>query len=131
MPVVLMLILVTGVLAANAMQSALTDRTLATTRQLHQQAFELAEMGAAMVVKDLQSGAPATEQTRVLPLPASPGTAATVSLHRTARHTMPEGFSAGKFEQQHWELTSVGRAARAAAVTQTQGLRRITPVVAP
>jgi hypothetical protein len=130
LPAVLVVIVITSLMAAATLQEVATDRSLATARQLHQRAFEMAELGAAQTIADLQPVLPTLPATRTLQPDALLPDSAEIFWREVARTALPAGYSAGRFVETHTELRSTGRSARNASVTQVVGLRSIVPVEA-
>jgi Tfp pilus assembly protein PilX len=131
LPIVLGLLLVAGIFAATALADATLDRALATTRLLHQRAFEAAERGVRTVFDELANGVTPVPGPRQLPAEATPTDSTEVTVVAVTRGLMPEGYSAGRFIEQVDELRSIGRSARNTQVIQVQGLRSLQPQDAP
>ncbi len=130
LPVVLGIILITGLLAAQAATDLGSHTMLATHRLLQQRAFEAAEQGLAQVRAQMRSGGvpPASQD---LPSPGLPTDSAQVEFATLAVVALPTGFSAGRVVESYHEIRSTGRSARGARVTLVQGLRQLEAQAAP
>lgn len=124
LPVVLGIVLLAGLFAVQASIESGNTTLLATQRQLHQRAFEVAESGIAAVLEQLASGAePAATQT--LRSAATPSDSATVETRIIASLTPPGGSSTGPVDETHYEIRSTGHSARGSDVTVVQGVRQL------
>jgi Tfp pilus assembly protein PilX len=123
-PVALGLALLMALLAASALQDAGLARSLATTRLLHQRAFAAGEIGLAQVATELAPpGAPVPAPRRST-LAAHPTDSVETAVVETLADTLPNGHSAGRIVERHFEVRSTGWSARNTRVVQVEGLRR-------
>lgn len=106
---------------ATALDEAVTSQALGAVRLAQQRAFLAAASGLNR----------ATEQLRHSPafapmeLAIEPPDRLTIEAYATVRSALPQGFSAGQFAEQHYELRSTGLSARGAHSVQVMGLRRL------
>jgi Tfp pilus assembly protein PilX len=129
LPVVLIVLLIAAIIAIQATAESGSTTLLATQRQLHQRAFEAAESGVVAALEQLASGAePAPVQ--ALHSDSIAGESATVQTSVTARLT-PEGFSADRIVETHYEISSTGHSVRGARVSVVQGARQLQTRGAP
>jgi Tfp pilus assembly protein PilX len=129
LPVVLIVLLIAAVIAIQATAESGSTTLLATQRQLHQRAFEAAESGVVAALEQLASGAqPAPMQS--LHSDSIAGESATVQTSVTARLT-PEGFSADRIVETHYEISSTGHSVRGTRVSVAQGVRQLQSRGAP
>jgi Tfp pilus assembly protein PilX len=130
LPVVLGIVLIAGLLAVEAAVESGSTTLLATQRQLHQRAFELAESGITAAMLQLESGAEPTG-TQTLRSAEASSDSSTVATTITARQALPEGFSAGRVMETTYEIRSTGHGARGSNVTVVQGVRQLRTAVTP
>jgi hypothetical protein len=130
MATVLVLILIIALFGISAVHHALLGRALASTRTFHQRAFGLAELGIASEIAGLRAGATLSPIPRLLHPVPSPADGAMVTTREVASNALPQGFSADRFVEKHYEISSEGQSARNARVSALQGLRRVTPLSA-
>lgn len=123
LPVVLGILLATGLLAVQLASDLASQRTLATHRQLQQHAFEAAEYGITHALATLAGGAvpPAVE---VLALPGTRVAQVQVQWRLLRHDTLPAGNSAGRVSESWQALRSTGTSARGTRVTLVQGVRQ-------
>lgn len=127
--VVLGLVAVVGLLCAGALHDALFGEQLAGSRQLHQRAAALAELGVHSGMAQLATTLPSAEHSFALqPLPDSTDRVS-VTLRHLGSAAMPAGFSAGRFSSHHFQIESTGHTARSVRMTLVQGAVRVLPVV--
>jgi Tfp pilus assembly protein PilX len=130
LPVVMGLIVIAGLVALHAATGLGTQSVLATTRLLHQRAFEAGESGVVAAIEQLAAG----EDPPALQVRASAAVAADraqVSFTHVASVSLPEGHSAGRIVESHDEIRSEGQSARNARVAIVQGIRRTQVVARP
>jgi len=130
LPVVLGLIVIAGLVALHAANDLGTQSTLATTRLLHQRAFEAGESGVVAAIEQLAAGEP-PPALQLRTSEAVPADRARVSFSHVARVSLPLGHSAGRIVESHDEIRSEGQSARNARVVIVQGIRRAQVVAAP
>jgi Tfp pilus assembly protein PilX len=130
LPVVLGIVLIAGLLAVQAAIESGSTTLLATQRQLHQRAFELAESGIAAALIQLESGAGPVD-TQTLRSAETSSDSSTVETTITARQTLPEGFSADRIAETAYEIRSTGHGARRSNITVVQGVRQLGIAVSP
>ena len=123
LPLVLVLLLIVAAFSASALDEAVTNRALSTSRLAQQRAFLAAASGLNLAAAALRQDA-AWPQEYPLPSPDH----VRVEMLRTLRNPLPPGYSSGRFAEQFYELHSTGRSTRGARSVQVQGLRRMEPV---
>jgi Tfp pilus assembly protein PilX len=130
LPVVLGIILLVALLAAQSAIELGNTTTLATGRLLQQRAFEAGESGLAAVLDSLQAGAePAARQQ--LQSAGFPADSATVETRLVMQQLLPGGYSSGRVLEAQYEIRSTGHSARSTAVTVVQGVRQLQALPAP
>jgi hypothetical protein len=130
LPTVLGIILLAALFAAHAATEAGTASLLASQRVLHQRAFEAGESGVVAVMEQLQAGEePALRQD--LQSGDFPTDGARVTSVVVTRQLMPNGYSAGRVTETHYEVQSAGHSARGITVTVVQGMLQLRAVPAP
>ena len=120
----LLVALVVAAFCAAALEEAVTNRTLSNAHLAHHRAFNAAATGLRLAIDDLQS-APVAVRSRGYPLQAPDRVH--VETRATQRNPLPSGFSAGRFSEQFYEVTSTGKSVRGASSVQVQALRRLEP----
>ncbi len=130
LPLVLGIILLAALFAVHSITELGSTTLLATQRLLHQRAFEAGESGIVAVLDQLQSGADpvARQQLRSAEFPTD---AATVESTLIVRQSLPNGYSAGRVLETHYEIRSTGHSARSTDVTVVQGVRQLRALPAP
>jgi hypothetical protein len=123
-PVALALALLMGLLAAAALQDASLARTLATTRALHQRAFSAGEIGLARVAAELALAEAVVPGPSRFSLPAHATDGVETSVVEAASIPLPQGYSAGRMVERHFEVRSTGWSTRGTRVVQVEGLYR-------
>lgn len=123
-------LLLAGIIAATALWSAneaLTTRALGTARQLQLRAEALAEgaltAATRMVSVDPLAGT-ATWQWQSDPVAEE---SVRAQSRRTFTHSLPAGFSAGRFAGYQHEISANGASRRGAAAVRTLGITVIYP----
>jgi Tfp pilus assembly protein PilX len=129
LPVVLILALLVGMLAASSAQDAQIGQLLSSTRTLQQRAFAVAELGLVAAQEAMRPGDSRTAASSQLLHPQTPDRAA-ISTRLIGTSALPQGFSAGRFVEQHHEAVSVGQSVRHAQITLVQGFSLVVPVPA-
>jgi Tfp pilus assembly protein PilX len=124
LPMVLLVALVIAAFCAASLEEAVTNRTISNAHLAQHRAFNAAATGLQRAITDLQAG-PVAVQSREYPLEAPDRVR--VETRATQRNPLPSGFSAGRFSEQFYELTSTGRSVRGALSVQVQALRRLEP----
>ena len=124
----LLVALVIAAFCASALEEAVTNRTLSNAHLAQHRAFNAAAAGLQLAIADLQS-APVAVRSREYPLPAPDHVR--VETRAIQRNPLPSGFSAGRFSEQFYELTSTGKSVRGALSVQVQALRRLEPDADP
>jgi len=130
LPTVLGIILLAALFAAHAATETGTTALLAAQRLLQQRAFEVSESGVLAIFEQLRRGVDpaATQQLRSVLFPTD---AATVTSAVVSRRYLPNGFSAGRVWETHYQIHSTGRSARGSEVIVVQGVRQLRAVPAP
>ncbi|HEU4625932.1 MAG TPA: PilX N-terminal domain-containing pilus assembly protein [Steroidobacteraceae bacterium] len=129
--VALILLLIVTLLATTGMSLSVAELAMAGNEQLHRQAVDAASAGVEAAIARLAAGA--LEPTSSISIA---DTTASGSYFARARYvgdsTTVPGFSAGQFSAQHFEIESIGEAARGASDDQLQGVMVVssTPGVA-
>jgi type II secretory pathway pseudopilin PulG len=123
LPLVLVLLLIVAAFSASALDEAMTNRALSTSRLAQQRAFLAAASGLNLAAATLRQDNSLPQE---YPLP-SPDQVQ-VEMRRTLRNPLPPGYSSGRFAEQFYELRSTGRSMRGARSVQVQGLRRVEPL---
>ena len=123
LPLVLVLMLIVAAFSASALDEAVTNRALSTSRLAQQRAFLAAASGLNLAAAALRHDAAPPQE---YPLPAPDHVR--VEMRRTLRNPLPTGYSSGHFAEQFYELQSTGRSTRGARSVQVQGLRRVEPL---
>jgi hypothetical protein len=130
LPTVLGIIMLAALFAAHAATETGTAALLAAQRMLQQRAFEASESGVLAVVEQLRRGdAPAARQR--LQSAGFPTDGATVDSAIISRRQLPNGFSAGRVLETHYEIHSTGRSARGSEAIVVQGVRQLRAVPTP
>ncbi|MGC4027464.1 MAG: hypothetical protein QM696_01135 [Steroidobacteraceae bacterium] len=124
LPVVLGLILITGLLAVQATTDLGSHTMLATHRLLQQRAFEAAERGLALTLNQLRSGV-TPEAGTLLPSSGLPTDSTQIGFTTPGSVSLPVGFSSGRVVESYHEIHSTGHSARGARVTLVQGVRQL------
>jgi hypothetical protein len=123
----LVLVAVIALAAGAAVHDVLFAQHLANTRTLEQQAMGMAELGLRIGLEQLASGeTPLMDTGKLHPDPTR-----AESLHvilRPGVRRMPDGFSAGRFLTQDYEIQSTGHSARSTRRTLVQGITRLEPL---
>jgi hypothetical protein len=120
------MVLIMGILAAASLTDTGSQQALTTSRILYQRAFEQANAGLARAIAELDAN---TLRSSVRRYPAATPTDGSQITHSlAAAQPMPQGFSAGRIVEKHYELNAVGWSARNARVELVQGITRIETV---
>lgn len=127
---VLGILLLAALFAAHAATETGTTTLLAAQRLLQQRAFEVSERGVLAIMEQLRRGVDpvARQQLQSAEFPAD---AATVTSAIISRRHLPNGFSAGRVWETHYEIHSIGRSARGSQVIVVQGVRQLRAVPVP
>lgn len=129
LPVILGIILLVALFAAQAATELGSTTLFASQRLMHQRAFESSESGVATVMEQLRThSAPAPQQQ--LQWADFPADTATVSTTISTRN-LPPGFSAGRVQENEYEIRSTGHSTRGARVTVVQGVRQWQSIPTP
>lgn len=124
MPVVLGILLIAALLAAQASTDLGTHTMLATHRLMHLRAFAAAERGLNDTITQLRAGAnPQTGEASG----SLPGESVMIALTAPEQTVLPAGFSANRVVEECRQIHSTGRSARGAQVTLRQGLCQRRP----
>jgi hypothetical protein len=123
LPLVLVLLLIVAAFSASALDEALTNRAISTSRLAQQRAFLAAASGLNLAAAAIRQEAVWPQE---YPLPEPDHVR--VELRRTLRNLLPPGYSSGLFAEQFYELRSTGRSMRGARSVQVQGLRSVEPL---
>jgi hypothetical protein len=129
LPLVLVLLSLTGVLLVQGIAGAAGEVALAGQLAARQQAFVAAENGIAMAIAALARSAG-----QALPAPATqrfagmPDASAITECSERPGDTAPAGYGEGDFVLRRIEIASVGRSRQGARVRVVQGIGIIVPV---
>jgi hypothetical protein len=130
-PVALGFAMLMALVAAAALHDAGLSRSLSTARLLHQRAFSAGEFGLAQAVIDLTPPDALIPAPRRIPLPGHPTDSVEVITSETLVTALPNGYSAGRVIERHFEVRSTGQSVRNARVVQIEGLRRLAVAGGP
>ncbi len=130
LPTVLGIILLAALFAAHAATETGTTALLAAQRLLQQRAFEASESGIVAVLDQLRAGADPVMRQQLQSAEFQTD-AATVTTTIISRQLLPDGYSAGRVRETHYEIHSTGRTARGAESVVVQGVRQLQAVSTP
>jgi hypothetical protein len=123
------LLAVAALLCAGALHDALFGTQLALSRQLHQRAAALADLGVHDAMTRIAgSGVAGNLSYAVRPDPASTDSI-TLEVRHLGTAPLPNGYSASQFNVHRLEIHSSGHTARGIATTHVQGVTRALPSV--
>ena len=120
---------VVGLLSVGALHDALFGELLAGSRQLHQRAAVLAELGLhqGMARLQLSPPQPGGEQAFSLQPIADSTDSVVVSIRHVGSSALPAGHSLGRLSAHQFQIESTGHVARGIRMTQVQGATRVMP----
>jgi hypothetical protein len=121
----LLLLVILTLLAISGMNSASTELIMAGNEQYRQKAFNAAATGVEQAIVDLDNAkqdlVTATTKSKTAVTNGDAGDSYETSTLYKGDEFNVAGFSAGRFNALHYEITSTGTAVRQATSVQVQG----------
>jgi len=124
---VLGLVAVIALLSVGALHDALFGELLAGSRQLHQRAAALAELGLqrGMVRLEATTSPQGEEQSFSFQPLAESTDSVVVSIRHLGASALPAAHSMGRLVAHHFQIESTGHVARGIRMSQVQGATRV------